>query len=1554
MSDERPGDAGTVLDFVEQQTRTVLEVYRVDPGMVQEHANNERRIAQGGYGDRQIYELVQNAADELRDDPGGEISVVLTGSHLYCANQGSPLTAVGAETILRMSVSRKRGGQIGRFGVGVKSVLAVSDHPQFFSHERGRPFGFGFDRDWSEGQIRRLRPETAHAPVLRMAMPLDPERTRSSDPVLDELLGWATTVVRLPLRPGAVERLARDLRTFPVEFPLFSPHVGVISLEDRRARVAKRQLFQRVDGPNRTIEEGRPDGTTLEHRWKVFTRTHHPSDGALAAAGELHDRPDIDISWAVPAQSGQRGLFWAYFPTKFATTLRGILNAPWKTSEDRQAIFDGNAFNNELLEKAADLVVGSLPLLSEPGDPAAYIDYLPGRGREAPQFADERLTAEIWKAAGSRPSVVDQDGALRRPEDLGLHPEGLTKEMLALWATAPGRPSNWVHRSAETRDRRSRVALMYQAAGQSGRTVRQWLEALVHAGDPTASGLAIRICAALQDENHALAEDALRARIVLTEDGRLVAPGAGTIFRRTVTENLDGDLVYVDQRVVEGFGVDRALTTLGINEADAAGRLTAVADQGFRSYGDEQWRTFWRLSRVAGSATTADVLRQRPTARAQLCVLTLAGIFRPLSRCLAPGPVVPADGTRDAEIAVDPVFHSPDTDTLAQLGLLTGPRPSVDPRAEDWFEEYRESGWKAHVRTLPPTASRPQVSTMRVDGSDPAGPLHFLRRLSEDGRAAYLENLPRAGLIADWTVQVGRQQTTRKNITSPLVWMGRNEGYLHTSLGLRRVRHCVGPALNTHASVLPVAAIREDIATVLRLPAALDRVPVSLWESLLADVQSSTDDATAGRLYALFLARDLDWPEEVGTRCRVGDEWRTDVPDGDIVVTESREDYDELVREQVPALLVDSAADAALLVERWEMLRPAQRIEKELRFVPESEPEGLLDLYPSLKIKRRAVEGWSLTRCSELERVTRSPRGQTNSPVARATQDRSVLVLRPADDLEALRAVDLELALGLGEPGCRHVMENRRKQRESARVREVRRSTSVPEKLVTLLGEEELRTGLPQGLAEAESARRGRDLSGGEIAQLAVDAHGSGVLRQHQRRISAVQESAPRSFTGGRRARQFVDDLGLPERFAGSSIPAPPEVEEVPGPSDFPRLHRYQETLAEATKHLLLDATPRRAMLRLPTGAGKTRVAVEAVIRVVRERSVVGPILWIAESNELCEQAVQSWKFVWSKVGPPSPLTISRFWGGNDVVPVRENVHLVVATDATLGHHLGRDDLGWLRSPAVVLVDEAHRAITPSYTAILEQLGLTAHRTDRPLIGLTATPYRGRNEVETGRLVERFGRRRLDEGLFGDEDASTALQREGVLARVEHRELPGATLRLSDDELAQVDRMNFAFLPTSAETKLGLDTERNEVLLGEIEMLPAGWPVLLFAISVSHAQLLAGLLNARGIPAASIDGSTPAGERRSKIEDYRTGRIRVLTNYGVLAQGFDAPTTRVVVIARPTYSPNVYQQMIGRGLRGPLNGGSEKCLILDVGDNIENFGATVAWSGFEHLWAAPS
>jgi superfamily II DNA or RNA helicase len=248
---------------------------------------------------------------------------------------------------------------------------------------------------------------------------------------------------------------------------------------------------------------------------------------------------------------------------------------------------------------------------------------------------------------------------------------------------------------------------------------------------------------------------------------------------------------------------------------------------------------------------------------------------------------------------------------------------------------------------------------------------------------------------------------------------------------------------------------------------------------------------------------------------------------------------------------------------------------------------------------------------------------------------------------------------------------------------------------------------------------------------------------------------------------------------------------------------------------------------------------------------------------------------------------------------------------------------------------------------VLDWLGLGRRNERCPLIGLTATPFRGINQQETLRLVRRYREYRLDAGIF-DGDAYEALQRMRVLSRVRHRILAGTIIDLSDAELAQAGRLHR--LPPSVENRLGTDTNRNHILVDSVRSLPDDWTVLLFAASVDHAEIMAGLLSIEGIRSAAISAVTEPGARRHYVEEFRAGRIRVLTNYGVLAQGFDAPAVRAVYVARPTFSPNLYQQMIGRGLRGPRNGGKDECLIVNVQDNLKRFGEELAFKHFEFLW----
>ena len=151
------GPESAICSFIESAAQECFDVYARSPIRVREDVGNEKAISEGGYGHRQVYELIQNAADAILQGlnegiKGSRIDVVLTDKALYCANEGSPIDEHGVKSILHAHISSKRGDEIGHFGLGFKSVLAISKTPQFFS----RSGSFGFDAVESRNASAKL------------------------------------------------------------------------------------------------------------------------------------------------------------------------------------------------------------------------------------------------------------------------------------------------------------------------------------------------------------------------------------------------------------------------------------------------------------------------------------------------------------------------------------------------------------------------------------------------------------------------------------------------------------------------------------------------------------------------------------------------------------------------------------------------------------------------------------------------------------------------------------------------------------------------------------------------------------------------------------------------------------------------------------------------------------------------------------------------------------------------------------------------------------------------------------------------------------------------------------------------------------------------------------------------------------------------------------------------------------------------------------------------------------------------------------------------------
>ncbi|MET8990635.1 DEAD/DEAH box helicase family protein [Nonomuraea wenchangensis] len=1551
------GEDSQVAQIVLAQSEACLNSYVANTDLVEEHANIETSIREGGYGTRQLFELIQNGADELRSSSDGLIHVVLTADTLYCANRGNAVTPEGARSILASHLSRKRGAEIGRFGVGFKSVLSVSDQPQFFS----RSGSFGWSARRARARILERVSTSGPTPVLRIAHLLDADRERTSDSTLDELMSWATTVVKLPVRAGRVaDLLSEQLREFPVVFAVFSPHAGRVILEDRRGEPYRKEIIVGGEGIRRSLQliENGVEGEPLE--WSVFETTSPLSDEAWADAGEYRNRVAVPIAWAVPDSGWQReGTFWAFFPTEYKTTLSGVLNAAWKTNEDRQHILKGNVFNQELMKEAARLIVASLPDLATSEDPAKPLELITARGREVRNWADELLTKLVRTEAVNNRSLPDQEGVFQKPSDIRIHPKAPATDngqrwmnWVERWAAYSGRPVAWCHPSIErTATRRSRADMLIEEAGGRSATVREWLEALVADGSTAASAVALSIVAEMVAENHPYKQEALASAVLRTADGLLIPPQEGKVFRRSPLDPSTEGTVYVDPGLEGDPAASRSLDILGIREADAFGRFSAAVAGGFVHFGETDWDRLWLLARATGAERAVGHLTSRG-AITNLKVRTRTGAYKGLSDCLLPGGVIPSGSPDDGDFVVDEDFHQDDMDMLRQLGMSDVPIPDVDPSRATWFEEYRSSMIDLYYKSIPHGDRRPQHGKIVVSGANPAGHLGLLFGLSPAARSRFIQNLPATGMVTTWSVYALTRPDDRPlSIQSPLVWAITQHGTLATSMGVRRIADCVGPGLEDHARVLPVADIDPGLARALGLANTLEEVKGALWLSLLSQALESEKAVELGMLYALAVTQ-LSAPLKI--RCQQGEGW-VSCPPANAVATADQSQYRRLTAGDIPALLVPRSDDVAQLVSHWGMKTFDEVYITELRATYPGQPIPLEDVFPQLKFEPgRPLRGLQLLRCEALEQLIRTPSGQTSEPVEIGRRDETIYWRDRGDDLGLLRELNALLKLGLSEERCQQVLQHRTDIQRDQQIVKVRELPDLRDKLVAMLGGDLLRERLPYGLVDAVETEEG-PVDDRTVAELALAVYGSGILREFRQELEDRGYPVPTQMTGNHQAKTFVADLGFPAEYAGFRQPGLDPVLTVQGPVNFPTLHEYQELMVGRILEVLQSKPSQRGMLSLPTGAGKTRVAVEAIIRRLRElqpEAVSIPVLWVAQTEELCEQAVQTWQMVWRHTGPARQLTISRLWATNEADPVEEGYHLVIATDAKLEKVIETDGYAWLREAQAVIVDEAHTSISPRYTQVLAALGLTPHRSRCPLVGLTATPFRGTNREETNRLVARYGGNRLDHHRDGTDilggEPYLALQKLGVLAQVRHEELPGAKLDLSArerDTLAQLRR-----LPASAEERLGHDSIRNRILIDKILSLPDDWPILLFATSVNHAQTMAALLTRKGVSAATVSSDTDPGQRRHAIEQFRQGKIRVLANYNVLSQGFDAPATRAVLVARPTYSPNVYQQMIGRGIRGPLNGGKEECLIINVADNIAQYGEELAFRQFEYLW----
>lgn len=442
--------------------------------------------------------------------------------------------------------------------------------------------------------------------------------------------------------------------------------------------------------------------------------------------------------------------------------------------------------------------------------------------------------------------------------------------------------------------------------------------------------------------------------------------------------------------------------------------------------------------------------------------------------------------------------------------------------------------------------------------------------------------------------------------------------------------------------------------------------------------------------------------------------------------------------------------------------------------------------------------------------------------------------------------------------------------------------------------------------------------------------------------------------------RDFVAATGFPAIFAGvAQREKVPTIHDVPPLMVPPKLAEFQEGLKARMLQVLERYGDRtRCVVTLPTGGGKTRVAVEAFIDWMQPRFAAGKyLIWIAQSEELCEQAIACIEQMWGSREFVRPLRIYRFFGGRDISTDDLSGGAVVASIQQLHNRIREGDEAIemvLNDTGAMIIDEAHRAVSTMYDTLLDRAEEVCGPGLFPICGLTATPGRAglNSSQETVKLVGRF-EVYLVKPELGDQYAVNPLsyfREHGYLAQARHVLFhSGREYTLTDDDLDDMKREDD--LPAGFLKRLAADRERNLRIIRRLLDLPKSTPTLIYACTVEHAYFLAAILTAQGRRATAVSADTPMTVRRALIHDFKGDRIEFLCNFGVLTTGFDAPKTQCIALCRPTTSEVLYEQIIGRGLRGPKFGGTEECTIIDFADNIRRLGPPLAYKRFEDLWS---
>ncbi|KAG0281973.1 hypothetical protein BGZ96_000963 [Linnemannia gamsii] len=367
-------------------------------------------------------------------------------------------------------------------------------------------------------------------------------------------------------------------------------------------------------------------------------------------------------------------------------------------------------------------------------------------------------------------------------------------------------------------------------------------------------------------------------------------------------------------------------------------------------------------------------------------------------------------------------------------------------------------------------------------------------------------------------------------------------------------------------------------------------------------------------------------------------------------------------------------------------------------------------------------------------------------------------------------------------------------------------------------------------------------------------------------------------------------------------IPEPPPVKT--------QLRPYQQECIDKCLENLRNGITRQ-IVSLPVGSGKTVIFSHLMKQVPAPFPGANKTLILAHRQELLEQTRNHVL----RNGTGLRVTIDQ---GKHVADMTADV--IVASVPTLGRAGTTRILKYNPQDfKCIIIDEAHHAAADSYGRILKHFGADVPTTHIFVYGCSAT-VRRHDGLKLGGVFDYISFHK------------------GFITMIEDKWLCG--LRVStiktEFDLKDVKTQRGDFATKELSQKVNTPVRNDIVVRSYMTYCGARKSTVVFAVDIAHLESLTETFRQYGYDARGLSSKTNDDERAQMLKDFRNQKFPVIVNCGILTEGTDIPVIDSIIMARPTKSNVLFQQMLGRGMR--LHPGKEDCLVLDFVDVVRGDG----------------